>query len=267
MPHKDDNTFNILFFGDVSGDAGCRALRFMLDKLKRTYTADMVIVNGENSDKGYGISSESLSMLKQCPIDVITLGNHAFEKDGADRDIENDPMILRPENFIDVPGRGYSVYEINGVKVGCGNIHLRSGINGVVDCPFKTADRIVKNLSKITPIIFIDAHGEDGCEKEALFMYLKGRISALCGTHTHVQTADEKIASGTAYITDVGMCGASLSVIGGDINSSIRKAKECMPVHIEAVQGKAVVMGVCVSVDIQSGKSTNIERIYMHETE
>ena len=80
MPHKDDNTFNILFFGDVSGDAGCRALRFMLDKLKRTYNADMVIVNGENSDKGYGISSESLSMLKQCPIDVITLGNHAFEK-------------------------------------------------------------------------------------------------------------------------------------------------------------------------------------------
>lgn len=267
MPRKSENIFNILFFGDVSGDAGIRALRFLLPGLKKQYDADMVIVNGENSDRGYGISPESLSLLKQCPIDVITLGNHAFERESGINDIDTDPMILRPENFIDVKGRGYSVYEINGIKVGCANIHLRSGINGVVECPFKTADKIVKNLSKTTPIIFIDIHGEEGCEKEALFMYLKGRVSALCGTHTHVQTADEKILDGTAYITDVGMCGTVNSVIGGDIAMSIRKAKDCMPVHIDVVEGKAAVMGVCISVDIQTGKSTNIERIFAEETE
>lgn len=261
-----DNNITILFFGDVCGGAGLRALRFMLSDIKKKYNADMVIVNGENIEEGYGITDNTFEALKQCGADVVTLGNHGLEKESIYTTLDNDKTLLRPENFLSyTPGHGYDVYEINGIKVGVGNVHTHSGITSHVDCPFKAIDKIIKNISKQTPVIFIDVHGEYVHEKEALFMYAKGRVSAMCGTHTHVQTMDEKIVDGTGYITDVGMCGALNSVIGGDIEMSIRKSKECLPTKVQTLDTPAVLMGVKVQIDKTSGKCNAIERLQIHE--
>lgn len=262
---NDSNIFKILFFGDVCGDAGLRALRFMLSDIKKEYNADMVIVNGENSDKGYGISESSFNILKQCPIDVITLGNHGLEKEDIYEELEINPMLLRPDNFMSGnPGKGSGIFEINGTKVGVINLHTRSGIN-FVECPFKTADKLVNKLSKETKIIFIDIHGEETYEKEALHFFLKGRVSAVIGSHTHVQTMDEKIVEGTGYLTDAGMCGAIASVIGGNIEESVNRARECLPKKVKAADGRATLMGVCVSIQKDTGKCVAVERIHIDE--
>ena len=263
---QDDKSLTILFFGDVCGGAPLRALRFMLNKIKKDYNADMVIVNGENSSDGYGISEKTFSDLKQMGVDVITLGNHGLEKEEIYDTLDNDKTLLRPENFLQgTLGHGFDVYEIGNVKVGVANIHTRSGITSALDCPFKTMDKIIKNISKQTPIIFVDVHGEFTQEKEALFMYAKGKVSVIAGTHTHVQTMDEKIVDGTGYITDVGMCGAKNSVIGGDIEMSIRKSKECLPVKVTPSDEKAILMGIVVKINKSTGQCTHIERLQIDE--
>lgn len=263
---QDNQTLTILFFGDVCGGAGMRALRFSLSKIRQDYHADMVIVNGENSADGYGIDDKTFADLKASGVDVVTLGNHGLEREEIIKTLETTSTLLRPENFqTGTPGVGYGIYDVGSVKVGVGNIHTHSGIMGAVDSPFKAIDRIIKNVSKVTPIIFIDVHGENTDEKEALFMYSRGKVSAICGTHTHVQTMDEKILDGTGYITDVGMCGAKHSVIGGDIELSIRKSRECLPIKITPSDTDAVMMGVKVEIDKITGKCVSIERLTISE--
>ena len=267
--NSENDTFTILFFGDVSGDAGLRALRFMLPGLKKRYKADAVVVNGENSDNGYGISEKSFLTLKEIGVDVVTLGNHALEKEEIYPVLDEDKTLLRPHNFLEgSPGKGYGVYEGGGVKFGVLNIHTRSGvIMGAVDCPYKTTEKALKQILKETPIVLVDLHGEECFEKEAYFFAFKGQVSLILGTHTHVQTDDDKIVDGTGYITDVGMCGAKESVIGGSIEVSIERARTCLPMKIPAVSSKAVLMGVSATIDVKSGKCLAFEKINIDEEE
>lgn len=263
-----DGILKILFFGDVCGSAGTRALRFSLSSIKDNYQSDFVIVNGENSDKGYGISEESYLLLKSIGVDVITLGNHALEKEDIYKYLDNDNTIIRPCNFKDTsPGLGSTVVVVNGVKIAVINLHTVSGILSHVDCPFKTIDKVLKSIPSDVKVIIVDLHGEETYEKEALFFYLKNRVTAVLGTHTHVQTADERILDGTAYITDVGCCGVIDSVIGGDAALSVLRGLTCVTSHITEAQGKARLQGVALSVDSQSGKCLSIERISIDEKE
>lgn len=268
LPNKRDDVFTILFFGDVSGDAGIRALRFMLPSIKKKYNADAVVVNGENSDAGYGISEKSFLSLKECGVDVVTLGNHALEKEDIYQTLEADSSILRPSNFKDGnPGRGWGVYEVNGTKFAVLNIHTHLGIATAVDCPYKATEKALRQITKETHLILVDLHGEETYEKEAYFFAFKGKVSLILGTHTHVQTLDDKIVDGTGYITDVGMCGASHSVIGGSIEKSIERARTAIMQKIPTVTSRAVLMGVVASVDKKTGKCVSLERLLIDEEE
>lgn len=269
MPCNSENgIFTVLFFGDVSGDAGLRALRFMLPNIKKQYCADAVIVNGENSDGGYGISEKSFASIKESGVDVVTLGNHALEKEEIYSILDQDKTLLRPHNFLDGnPGTGYGIYEGNGVKYAVLNIHTRSGIASAVDCPYKATEKALKQILKETPIVIVDLHGEECYEKEAYLFAFKGQVSLILGTHTHVQTDDDKIASGTGYITDVGMCGAIDSVIGGSIEASIERARTCLPMKIPAVTDRAVLMGIKATIDVKTGKCLTFEKISIDEEE
>lgn len=265
---KTEDTFNFLFFGDVSGDAGLRCIRFMLPSLVKKYKADAVVVNGENSDNGYGISEKSYAHLKESGVDVVTLGNHALEKEDIYDTLDMDASILRPHNFQDgTPGKGYGVFEKNGVKFGVINIHTRSGIASAVDCPYKATEKALKQILKETKIVLVDLHGEEPFEKEAYLFAFKGQVSLILGTHTHVQTLDDKIVDGTGYITDVGMCGAKNSVIGGSIEDSIIRARTCLPMKILPLSDKAILMGALASVDKKTGKCTHLEKLLLDEEE
>lgn len=222
----------------------------------------MVIANGENASEGLGITPEAAEGLFKSGIDLITSGNHIWQRREIIPLLEKDKRILRPENYpTGVPGSGVSLITKKEIPIAVINLQGRVNMYSI-RCPFRVGEALLRQLGKKTRVIVVDFHAELPEEKEALGLYLDGKISALVGTHTHVQTADEKILPrGTAYITDTGMTGPAGGVIGMKRDISINRSLMQIPYKMEVEDSAAVVMGVLLTIAVDSGKALSIERI------
>jgi len=253
-----DKYFTTLLLGDVYGDPGCRVLFMKLQSLRKKYRADFVVVNGENAFKGFGIIPSQADMLFGIGVDVITSGNHIWQQEETLPYLDSQSCILRPANYGNlVPGHGYVVKD--GVCV----INLQGRMNmPPTDDPFRCALDILKKLDGKVRTILVDFHAENPDEKEAMGFFLDGKVTAVVGTHIHVQTMDEKILpNGTAYITDLGMCGPKDSVIGSDPELAIKRQLTQMPLKSQVLDAPAQIHGVCVKSDPVTGRALSIERI------
>jgi metallophosphoesterase (TIGR00282 family) len=254
----------VLFIGDIVGKGGRRAVRTFLHSVISRFRIDLTIANCENAAGGFGITKKVADELFGLGIHLMTSGNHIWDKKEAVSLLGKENRILRPLNFPPgVPGTGSILYPVKGKKVGVLNVTGRVFMNHY-DCPFRTTDRVVDEISKETNIIIIDFHGEATSEKIAFGQYMNGRVSAVLCTHTHVQTADEHILSkGTAYITDVGMTGPLHSVIGVETDQIIERFLTMMPRKYETARGESIFSGVIVDIDERSGRSTSIMRLQL----
>jgi 2',3'-cyclic-nucleotide 2'-phosphodiesterase len=254
---------NILFIGDIVGKPGRQAVSRELHRLVDRYNVDVVIANGENASGGFGITAESAKELFACGIHLFTSGNHIWDKKEALEYLKNEGRIIRPANYPDgTPGKGSAVVTTpGGIRVGVINLEGRVFMNSL-ECPFRAADREIAALSESTKVILVDFHAEATSEKTSLGWYLDGRVSAVVGTHTHVQTADERILTeGTAYITDAGMTGAFDSVIGVRKDEPIYKFLTQLPAKFEVAKKDLRLNGVVLTIDDTSGKALGIERV------
>ncbi|MCG0276061.1 MAG: TIGR00282 family metallophosphoesterase [Thermosediminibacteraceae bacterium] len=254
---------NIMFIGDIVGRPGRRIIRETLPDLKKSYSIDFVIANAENAAGGNGITKKIAEELFSYGVDFLTMGNHVWDNKEIFDFIEEELRMVRPANYPPgAPGRGSQVVDLNrDLKIGILNISGRVFMPDL-DCPFRTADRELEKLKKVTNIIIVDFHAEATSEKLAMGWYLDGRASLVVGTHTHVQTADERILpGGTAYITDVGMTGAYDGILGIEREPVIKKFLTQMPVRFEVAKGVAQLNAIVVEVDIASGLAQKIQRI------
>ncbi len=251
---------NILAIGDVTGTQGCEYLRKRLPSIKKLHKIDFCIVNGENSAAGNGITPQSAEFLLDSGVDFITTGNHCFRRKEVYDYLEASRNVIRPANYYSGnPGKGFAVADLGSVRLGIINLAGNAFMEG--GNPFIAADEILKEL-KDCKIILCDFHAEATGEKRALGFYLDGRVSAVFGTHTHVQTADEQILpNGTGYITDLGMTGPVQSVLGVEPQIIIGKLKTGMPNRFDIADGECMLNGCIFTVDKQSGKTTAVERL------
>lgn len=249
----------LLFIGDVVGYGGCQFLWENLRKIKQEHSIDITVVNGENSAKGNGITVKSAEHILSCGADVITTGNHAFKRKECVTVFEK-YNILRPINYPEgVMGVGACTLDFGGYKAVfinlIGTVYLEP-----VDNPFFTIDKALEGLE--TPNIFVDFHAEATAEKKAMGHYLAGRVTAMMGTHTHVQTNDAMIlGEHTGYITDVGMTGAEFSVIGTTISDATTRQKYHIPIQFTEAEGDMFMCGVVVAFDEKTGKCTKIYKL------
>ena len=254
---------NILCIGDVCGSVGCNFLRQKLPAFKKLKAIDMVVVNGENASDGNGLLPGSAEHLLASGADVLTGGNHSFQRRESPALYEENERVLRPANYpAGAPGSGMTVVDFGYTTVAVINL------SGVVyleplACPFQTADRLVAEARAAgAKIILIDFHAEATAEKRGLGFYLDGKVSALFGTHTHVQTADEQVLpGGTGYITDLGMTGPIQSVLGVKPELAIAKMKTHLPVRFENAPAPCMVNGCIFTVDVKTGLCTDVERV------
>ncbi|NLL06253.1 MAG: TIGR00282 family metallophosphoesterase [Clostridiaceae bacterium] len=253
---------NILFIGDIVGNPGRKAAKEMIQRLKRERQIDFCIVNGENSAGGSGITYVVAQELYKSGVDAITLGNHTWSKREITNFIESDKCIVRPANYPEeLPGRGRTVIANDKGKIGVLNLMGRVYMDSI-DCPFKAADRELIELKTEVKVILVDIHAEATSEKCALAWHLDGRVSCVLGTHTHVQTADERILPcGTAFISDVGMTGPHEGIIGVNREIVINKFLTHMPNRFEIAHGSVQFNAVYLEVDEITGKTKKIERI------
>jgi metallophosphoesterase (TIGR00282 family) len=252
----------ILCIGDIVGKPGRLALNALLQKLIEQHSVDFVVANGENSAGGSGITARLAKYLFRCGCDVITLGDHVWDQKELEQHLDEIPALLRPSNLPpNNPGKGWCIVEAkNGKKVAVVNLLGRVFMRYHVPCPFYELDAILDKIKDQTNIIIVDFHAETTSEKVALGHYADGRVSALFGTHTHVQTADHHIlAGGTAYITDLGMTGPYDSVIGQNKRHIIERFKTCRPVRFCVAQNDINISGVLIDVNETTGKAENIE--------
>ncbi len=263
MPAK----IGVLFIGDIMGRPGRHALRTALPKLREKHRPDFVVANGENSAGGVGITEEIGRDLFAF-VDVLTSGNHVWDKKDASLYMDKEPRLLRPANYPAVnPGRGsYVAINARGQKLGVLNLQGRVFMEPL-DCPFRTADAAVETLRRETPCILVDLHAEATSEKQALGWYLDGRVSALVGTHTHVPTADGRILpGGTAYISDAGMAGARNSVIGMRREQAREKFLTGRPVRFEPASGGIFLSAVFIEINTETGLALSLtQEIYTEE--
>jgi 2',3'-cyclic-nucleotide 2'-phosphodiesterase len=255
-------TLRALILGDVVGQPGCRALFVSLAELVRKRGADLVIVNGENAADGFGLTPEIAERFFATGVHVITSGNHIWQRREILPTLQTNDRLLRPENYpAGLPGKGTCLLTVRDVPVLVVNLEGRVNLSPLRD-PFAVGHALVKQYRSRARIIIVDFHAEAVEEKEALGIALDGEVSALVGTHTHVQTADERILKkGTAYITDIGMIGPSDSVIGMRRETAIMRSISQMPLKMEVQNTPAEIMGVCVDIDTASGKAVRIERV------
>lgn len=252
---------NILAIGDVVGSIGCKFLRDRLPQLKKTKNIDLVIANGENSADGNGITPSSAEFLFSSGVDVITAGNHTFRRKECYPLFDSSPFLLRPANFPDgtTPGKGYTIYDFGYSQAAVINLMGCMFLESLND-PYIVIDKILKEID--TKIIILDFHAEATAEKIALGYYLDGRISAMFGTHTHVQTADERIfKNGMGFITDVGMTGPIESVLGIKPELAVKKFKEKLPVRFETAAGNCKMDCILFNIDNKTGKTNSLERM------
>ena len=251
---------NLLFIGDVVGKIGCDFLRRKLPMLKRNLGADITIVNGENSADGNGISPDSADAIFGAGADIITTGNHVYRQRSVYHYLDTTPYIIRPANYPkDNPGRGYCLYDMGRYTLAVVNLMGTAFMEPLAN-PFETIDAILKGID--TKLIFVDLHAEATSEKLAMAYYLDGRVSALIGTHTHVQTADTSVFSGgMGYLTDVGMTGPASSVLGVSPEIVIAKFRQNMPMRFETAHGDCCLCGVVMTIDENTGKTQKIESL------
>lgn len=254
----------ILAVGDIVGESGVRKLKELLPRIKRDENIDFVITNGENSAGGMGITEKNFKDMLDAGTNVVTMGNHTWGKKDIFKFIDNE-QLLRPANYPKgVVGKGVGVYECKGKKIAVMNFIGRVDINILSENPFIMAKEMVEEIKDKVDIIMIDFHAEATAEKIAMARYLDGKITALFGTHTHVQTADEQILpQGTAYITDIGMTGPKNSVIGMDVEASIKRFETTLPEKYKLAEGECILNGVIFDIDDIKNKVTDIKRIFM----
>lgn len=254
----------VLFIGDVIGEPGRDAVRAVLPELMRDEEFDFVIANGENAAGGVGITYDTAQELFDAGVDAITLGNHAWDRREALRLVAEDKRIVRPANYPPgAPGSGAVALRVrDGLQIGIINLCGRVFSVPNLDCPFRTADALVEALGHETKFILVDIHAEATSEKSALGWYLDGRVSAVLGTHTHVQTADERVLpGGTAFLTDVGMTGPRDSVIGMKRELVVERFVGQLPVRFEVAHGECIFCAVSLEFDNSSGRATAVRRI------
>lgn len=250
----------ILCIGDVVGSAGCQHLRQVLPGLKRQYAVDVCIVNGENAADGNGITPHAADYIWDSGADVVTTGNHVFRRPEIVDKLDSEPMLLRPANFPNAPGSGMCTVDRGRYQVTVINL-MGTVYMDALRCPFETLDELL-DAAGHPKFCVVDLHAEATAEKKAVGFYADGRISALFGTHTHVPTADEQILpGGTGYITDIGMTGPAVSVLGILPQNSIDKMKTKRPVRFTYAPGPCICNGVLFELDDRTGKTVSVQRI------
>ncbi|MDQ2947334.1 MAG: TIGR00282 family metallophosphoesterase [Acidobacteriota bacterium] len=254
---------NILFIGDIFASPGRNIVAQHLQRLIAENKIDLAIANAENSAGGYGITPLIAEELFGLGLDVLTSGNHIWDKKEIFDYLPRQPRLLRPANYIEeLPGEGLLVRKArNGVEVAIMNLQGRVHMPAT-ECPFRKADQLLQSLNPAVKVRFVDFHAELTSEKMAMGWHLNGKVSAIIGTHTHVPTADERILSeGTAYQTDVGMTGSYDSVIGSDKNLALRRFLTALPVRLDSAKGGAELHAVIVTVSEDTGCATGIRRM------
>ena len=252
----------ILMVGDVFGEPGRAAIAKLLPSLREQYDIDLTVVNVENAAAGFGVTPAMAKTFLDQHVDVMTSGNHIWDKREIIEFITKDDRLLRPANFpAGTPGAGYITVKAGAYKVSVLNLMGRVFMLPI-DCPFQKANELVPLLRKESPIVLVDMHCEATSESQAMGWHLDGRVTAVVGTHRHVQTADERVLpGGTAYITDLGMTGPIDSVIGVDKDIILQRFMSQMPVRFEPAKGPAALHGVVITVDPESGRATDIQRL------
>ena len=251
----------ILFIGDIDGRPGREACKQAIPKLREQFGGfDFVIADGENAAGGFGLTEKVMNELFDAGIDVLTNGNHVWDKKDFVPVLDSEPRILRPANHPEgTPGRGFAVYEKNGEKLAVMCL-LGRAFMPPLDCPFKCADELLAKNG--VSAVFVDFHGEATSEKYAFGRYVDGRVSAVAGTHTHVQTADEQVfAGGTAYITDAGMTGGHGGIIGMSYESVLPKFLYGVPSKFEVCDTNVRFQAVVIDIDGETGRAMNITRV------
>lgn len=253
----------ILFLGDIVGKPGRAAVTQHLPTMIRQFAIDFVIANGENAAAGRGITGPIQDELLAAGVDVVTLGNHAFAREASYEWFDQEQRVLRPVNFANgVPGRGYGLYRAkSGIVVGVintiGRVHMSPA-----DCPFTATDRAIEGIRAKATVTIVDMHCEATSEKAALAWYLDGRVTAVIGTHTHVQTSDARLLpAGTAFLTDVGMCGVRDSILGQSPSESVQRLKSGFGPPVPLADGPAEVHAAIIECDESTGLATGITAI------
>ncbi|MET3576786.1 TIGR00282 family metallophosphoesterase [Bhargavaea ullalensis] len=256
----------ILFIGDIVGGSGMDMIRRQLPKLRRRYSPDVIIANGENAASGKGLTRDDHDELLFAGVDVITMGNHTWDKREIFDFIDGSEALIRPANFSpEAPGRGTVTVQKEAGTLTVINLHGRTFMPPHDD-PFAMADRLIEEAAAVSPLIFIDFHAEATSEKIAMGWHLDGRATAVVGTHTHVQTADERILpGGTAYLTDAGMTGPYDGILGMKKEDVLYRFKTNMPVRFQVDNGRTQLGGLFVEADADTGKARRVERILINE--
>jgi metallophosphoesterase (TIGR00282 family) len=252
----------ILCIGDIFGEPGRRALAHFLPRLRAELEADLVVANVENAAAGFGVTPTLARGFLAGGVDVMTSGNHIWDRKEIFEYIVKENLLLRPANYPQgAPGVGSVVIKAGANRVGVLNLQGRVFMNPI-DCPFATADAEVARMRAETSIIVVDMHAEATSEKQAMGWYLDGRVSAVVGSHSHVQTADERLLpGGTAFLTDLGISGPFDSVIGVDKDLAIQRFLTGMPNRFEPAKGRVRLQGAVIRVDPESGRAVGIERV------
>jgi len=259
------DVLRILLIGDIMGRPGRLAVQKLVPRWRSEGAADFVLANVENCAGGKGVTASTVREILDAGVDIATTGNHVWDNRDVFSFIDSEPRMLRPANYLpdaEVPGKGSTIIETeNGISVGVINLQGRIFMEALEN-PFHAADALVEELRQKTPIILVDFHAEATSEKQAMGWHLDGRVSAVFGTHTHVQTADERLLpQGTAYITDLGMTGALDSIIGMKPEEVLIRFRRGLPSRFEVAEKNVHVCGALVTVEIATGRALSIERV------
>ena len=252
----------ILAIGDLVGEIGLEKLEKEISKIKEENNIDFLIVNGENVAEGMGITAKQFEKILSCGADAVTMGNHTWGKKDIFSFI-NAPKLIRPANYPEgVCGKGYGIYECKGKKIAVINLIGRTDMNVLSENPFLVVNKIIEKIKDKVDVIVVDFHAEATAEKIAMSYYLDGKVQVLFGTHTHVQTADERITEkGTGYITDIGMTGPKNSVIGMEVEASLKRFVTSLPEKYRVAKGETMLNGCIFEIDDETCKTKKITRI------
>jgi metallophosphoesterase (TIGR00282 family) len=254
--------FTILYVADICGKAGRQACAHMIKPLRAKYDVDYCVANIENAAGGFGVTPEMSTKAFSYGIDMQVSGNHIWDRVAILEYLERSPKLLRPANYpLGAPGRGSYIDTVGNVKVGIINLQGRAFMKEI-DCPFQVGRRVVEKMSEQTNLIFVDFHAEATAEKQAMAYYMDGKVSAIIGSHTHVQTADDKISlRGTAYLTDAGMTGPHDSIIGMEKDPALGRFLTGMPKRFTTASDDIKLSGAIVRIDTETGRAEHFERI------
>lgn len=256
----------VLFIGDIVGSVGREMVQYHLPLLKSKYALDFIVANGENAAHGKGITRRIYNQLVGFGIDALTMGNHTFAKSDLFNFIDEAHRLIRPANLNPVDaGKGVRIFEVKGFKIAIVNLCGEIFMHDVVESPFQTMERILKETQ--ADLYFVDLHAEATSEKIAFTYAFSKRVQVVVGTHTHVQTADERIVNGTAAISDLGMCGAYTSVLGRDVNEIVTRFTTDEKTRYTIAEGPGIFCGVVVEIDEDMRQATSIQRIQIRPQE